>query len=253
MKKIKTRDEITRIIDTLPVSHEFTLSSLHLPLNLNENTFRTVTSRLVNQGKLTRIRPGHYKKTDRFEQYLFVYGSMKKGFQNHVRLINAEYIGEFTTVGKYVMYADISNLFPYVLENEKRSPIHGELYKITNADEFKSIDDLEGMPTYYYRKQISVVSKENKQKISAWIYFRGLKNPTRLRRTNPLSVWKKELAPTVKKERLSAMFSVKRHPKNPPKELEEIFSYGDDGMIHLSQMKKGSCVPFKSFQNITFI
>lgn len=253
MKKIKTGDEITHIIDELPVSKEFTLSSLHLSSSINENTFRTVVSRLVKQGKLTRIRPGRYKKSAQFEQYLFVYGSMKIGFQNHSRLINAEYLGEFTTVGKYVMYADTSNLFPYVIENEKRSSIHGELYKITNADEFKSIDELEGSPTYYYRKQVSVESKEKKQKYSAWIYFRSPTNPTRLRRTNPMSIWEKELAPTVKKQRLSAMFSVKRHSKNSQKDLEEIFRYGDDGMIHLSQMKKGSSIPFKSFQNITFI
>lgn len=253
MKKIKPSDEITQIIDKLPILNEFTLSGLHLPTNINQNTFRTVVSRLVKHGKLTRIRPGHYKKSAQFEQYLFVYGSMKNGFQNHNRLINAEYLGEFTTVGKYVMFADTSELFPYVLENEKRSSIHGELYKITNADEFKSIDELEGSPTYYYRKQVSVESKEKKQKFSAWIYFRSHTNPTRLRRTNPMSVWEKELAPTVKKQRLSAMFSVKHHPKNSPKELNEIFRYGDDEMIHLSQMKKGSCIAFKSFQNITFI
>jgi gamma-glutamylaminecyclotransferase len=212
-------------------------------------TIRSVLARMVNSQTLTRVRSGHYKRSAGYEQYLFVYGSMKKGFSNHERLRDAEYMGAFQTSGRYAMYADTSQMFPYVIEEEKRSPIRGELYKIVSKNDFDAIDHLEGVPDFYTRKQISVTEINGNRKFSAWIYFRSPNNPRRLVRTNPLTSWgdmpsraervkavKKAFSPTTKS--LPKPASVRRNRS---------------GVIRLSKMKKGTVVSFESFDEISFL
>lgn len=191
MKEAKnnTTNIVMNAIMNIPIDNVFTYSDLQLPYAFNDRTVRSILARMVNDQKLTRVRPGHYKHTTGYEQYLFVYGSMKKGFQNHERLQNAEYIGNFKTSGQYTMYADTSKMFPYVIEDEKRFQIYGELYKIVSKKDFEEIDIMEGVPDFYRRKQINVIEVNGNRKFSAWIYFRSVTNPRRLVRINPIKVW----------------------------------------------------------------
>ena len=73
------------------------------------------------------------------KHYLFVYGSMKKDFINHNRLINERFIGNAITKNKYNMYPDSLYLFPYVIENENTHHIKGELYFLRSMFYFESI------------------------------------------------------------------------------------------------------------------
>lgn len=50
-------------------------------------------------------------------EYVFVYGSLRKGFWNHEPYLkNSKFIGKGKTKEKYAMYV---NIIPYVVENEK--------------------------------------------------------------------------------------------------------------------------------------
>lgn len=251
----KTQEKATTIVINavmkMPVGTVFTSSDLKLPYAVNGGTVRSVLARMVNSQKLTRVRTGHYKRSAGYEQYLFVYGSMMRGFQNHGRLGDAEYAGDFQTSGRHAMYADASKMFPYVVEDEKRSRIRGELYKIVSKNDFDAIDHLEGVPDFYFRKQISVTEIDGNRKFSAWIYFRSPHNPRRLVRTNPLISWgdipsraerviaiKKAFSPKAKLPLKQAAASVRRHPGE---------------VVRLSKMKKGTVVSFESFDEISFL
>ncbi len=100
-------------------------------------------------------------------EYIFVYGSLRKGFWNHKHYLkNSKFIGKGKTKEKYAMYADI---IPYVVENEKISHIVGEVYEVDKKT-LERIDYLEGHPNYYFRKKVPIVLETGKE-IKAWMYF----------------------------------------------------------------------------------
>ena len=121
--------------------------------------------------------------------YLFAYGSMKKDFINHDRLINEKFIGNAITKNKYNMYPDSLYLFPYAIEKEKVQHLKGELYLLEN-DNIKNIDRFEGVPDFYYRKLIPVIC--NDVEIKAYIYFRAFSNSNSFENQLPIDSWKKD-------------------------------------------------------------
>lgn len=246
MQKLSTI--ISTRISKMPKSYDFTISSLNISHDYNETSVRSYLAREVNKGALTRIKPGHYKKTELFEQFLFVYGSMKKDFPNHERLKNAQYLGDYHTVSYYTMYADTSKLFPYVVNDEKRYQIQGELYKITDKKDFDTIDVLEGIPDFYIKRQISITN-DTGHKVSAWIYFRSPSNPSVLKREYPMSIWKNEATITQKRIFIDKLFASKPEKKSSIKQV----SSKQSGKIYLADMKKGSKITCNSFDSISFL
>jgi len=103
-------------------------------------------------------------------EIVFVYGTLKRGFSNHVLLLNQKFLGNGVTVDKYVMYA---NGIPYVSDMFKSSEISGELYQVSKSA-LHYMDLLEGHPEWYIRKKTSIkyIDKSgNHKKINAWLYF----------------------------------------------------------------------------------
>ena len=98
------------------------------------------------------------------KHYVFVYGTLRKGFGNHHLLRNAKFIGEGLTKEKYSLYA---TSIPYVVK-EPLIRIKGELYEV---DDFilEELDYLEGHPHFYERELIDVVV--NNKVYKAWMYF----------------------------------------------------------------------------------
>jgi gamma-glutamylcyclotransferase (GGCT)/AIG2-like uncharacterized protein YtfP len=119
--------------------------------------------------------------------YLFVYGSLRRGFPNHFLLEKSIYMGTYSTVDKYHMIGQVSKSFPYVVDKAEfadTNPTHiiGELYDI-EADILKDLDELEGHPDFYTRRSVQVVGEHT---YSAYVYIlensgiiRGLKNNSR--------------------------------------------------------------------------
>lgn len=79
---------------------------------------------------------------------VFVYGSLKKNFQNHALLKEAKFIGNAEISG-YKM----CNLgyFPGIVESDAKDVVKGEIYEIDKDVEAK-LDYLEGIP-HHYRKE----------------------------------------------------------------------------------------------------
>lgn len=92
---------------------------------------------------------------------LFVYGSMRKGMPNNVRLqvADAKYIGAYTTRDPYYMIGLKSKAYPYATEEQLHPSlqppvqIQGELYEISESL-LQSLDVLEGHPDEYMRKPV---------------------------------------------------------------------------------------------------
>jgi gamma-glutamylcyclotransferase (GGCT)/AIG2-like uncharacterized protein YtfP len=124
------------------------------------------------------------------KMYLFVYGSLRRGFPNHFLLEKSIYMGTYSTVDKYYMIGQVSKSFPYVVaeaefEGQPSTHIIGELYDI-DADVLKDLDDLEGHPDFYTRRLVRATDELGNNIYSAYVYIlenpeiiRGLKNNNR--------------------------------------------------------------------------
>ncbi len=97
-------------------------------------------------------------------EYIFVYGTLRKGHRNHRLLENSEFVGYAITKDKYSLFVDG---IPYVVKIPV-SKIKGEVYRI-DKHTLEKLDRLEGHPDFYKRERIDVVI--NDRIIKAWIYF----------------------------------------------------------------------------------
>ena len=109
---------------------------------------------------------------------LFVYGSLRSGFQHAAYQYISRYfhlIGDAKVKGKLYDMGE----YPVALPTTEEKFIIGELYAITNAGEFAyaigQLDDYEGIYTeagetaLYKREPVTVYC--NGQQSSAWIYW----------------------------------------------------------------------------------
>lgn len=100
--------------------------------------------------------------------YIFVYGTLKRGFYNHDLLENAEFVCEAITKEKYPM-VNTEGYFPYLINNKGLGHyIQGEVYKIDEII-LATLDILESYPSHYDRRQIQVVSLGIE--LTAIVYF----------------------------------------------------------------------------------
>lgn len=98
---------------------------------------------------------------------IFVYGTLRKGFGNHMYLEKAEFLGMARTKEKYTMR--VSGIPIPCVSKEPTSHIIGEVYKV-NEIELMNIDSLEGHPNWYKRELVRVVLSSGKE-LEAWMYF----------------------------------------------------------------------------------
>jgi gamma-glutamylaminecyclotransferase len=86
---------------------------------------------------------------------LFVYGTLKRGYPNHRRLMQAgcRYLGTAATTKSFSLWAA---QVPYLVREEIAStPIQGELYEV-EANQLPYLDNFEGHPNWYRRETITV-------------------------------------------------------------------------------------------------
>lgn len=98
--------------------------------------------------------------------FVFVYGTLRKGFGNHSLLRTARFLGPARTRKPYAMYAD---RVPYVVRGEDVTPITGEVYEVNNRT-LRSLDRLEDHPHWYQREPVAVLLEDGSDVI-AWMYF----------------------------------------------------------------------------------
>ncbi len=104
----------------------------------------------------------------RINMYVFVYGTLKRGFSNHYFLEDAKFIAKATTKDKFPM-VNIIQAYPYIINDAGNGHnIEGELYKINEIILVK-LDMLEGYPEHYDRRKITIVVEN--QEYRAIVYF----------------------------------------------------------------------------------
>jgi len=153
--------------------------------DVSKDTIRKYLHRLHDRGLISIEKRGYFKKIEPFNEFLFVYGSLKKGFDNH-NLLNkyAKRVGKASTVGKFAMYEDSFGNYPYLVK-EPITKVMGELYEIKRKELLDKIDDFEGAPEYYQRKKIKV--KTHKGVNLAFVYIR--ENEEIPQEQEPLKIW----------------------------------------------------------------
>jgi len=128
-------------------------------------------------------------------KYLFVYGSLKKGFKNESILKDCTFLSTCSTIEKYEMYPTLDYAFPFlfVSDREIAKNVKGELYKVDD-ELLKKLDIFEGIDyDFYTRKKIYV--NVNNSKVRAFCYITNAIDTviSNIELTpSPLSEWTKE-------------------------------------------------------------
>ncbi|MDD5373121.1 MAG: gamma-glutamylcyclotransferase [Sulfurimonas sp.] len=184
-------EQIKKFIKKLPLHEDFTFKYVreNLP-DFSTDIIRVNLHRLHDNGTITIKDKGTFSREDEyFEVYLFVYGTLKKGFENEHFLNKAKYISKASTVRKFAMYTAKGGEYPYLLKDKPLHNIEGELYKIARRDLLKKIDLFEGSPDYYTRESIEVKSRSFDTNKRAFTYF--YVNKKEHKKKEPITEWKK--------------------------------------------------------------
>lgn len=187
-------DELESKIKTLPIDKVVPFSYLDLK-EISTDTRRKYLHRLHERGVISIVDRGFFKRIKPFNEYLFVYGSLKKGFDNH-RLLDkyAKRVGKASTIRKFGMFEDSFGNYPYLV-SEPIYKIEGELYQISRKELLEEIDEFEGSPDYYQREKIKV--KTHKGVKLAYAYIRADADIPKDQK--PLKVWQNNTEYKVEK------------------------------------------------------
>ena len=180
--------QIKKKLSHFPYKQTISFKELRMQMDreINIDSFRKNLHRLHEQGIITITSRGHFMREEKFETYLFVYGSLKKGFDNHIVLKEANYISKAKTINKFAMYKEENQNYPYIVKNEMIGQnIEGELYQITRKDVLAEIDEFENAPNYFKRTEILI--KTRSQEVRAKTYV--LSNSKSSLNQKPLKCW----------------------------------------------------------------
>lgn len=163
-------NQITKKINKIEINKIVPFSIIDIK-DISIDTKRKVLHRLHDNGIITITSRGYFKREEPFNELLFVYGSLKKGFDNH-NLISkySKRFGKAHTVKKFGMFEDSFGNYPYLI-NQPYEKIQGELYQICRKDLMERIDEFEGAPDYYQREKIEIKSHHGLQR--AFVYIQS--------------------------------------------------------------------------------
>jgi len=190
---IKYIEKIERKIKRLPINTIVPFSKVKTK-DVSTDTLRKILHRLHDKGVITITGRGEFKQIEPFREILFVYGSLKKGFDNHHLLSKyTKRIGKAITVSKFGMFEDSFGNYPYLIPVPQMR-IHGELYEIHRKELLEKIDRFEGYPDYYERKKILV--KTHRGTVRAFVYIQS--HTAMPHGQKPLREWKEDTDYKVK-------------------------------------------------------
>lgn len=189
-------EQIKNFVSTLAYDKDFTFKYVreNLP-NLSASIIRVNLHRLHDSGLITIKSRGVFSRENKcFEAYLFVYGSLKKGFENEHILKKAKYISKARTVRKFAMYESKRGRYPYLLKHQTLNHINGELYKIPRKELLEKIDIFEGSPDYYERETIEVKTRSERFLTNKRVFTYFYTNKKEHKKQQPIKEWKKTKA-----------------------------------------------------------
>jgi gamma-glutamylaminecyclotransferase len=137
-------------------------------------------------GTIQVLIPNFFTNFDQLEKAMkftvFVYGTLQTMMRANFLLETSEFLGECQTQNKYYLSCHENGIPPFLYENEESSVIHGEAYEI-NEETLNNLDELEGHPNRYYRKEIEILL-DDKSIVTCWCYFHPKKNSIHLSEGN---------------------------------------------------------------------
>jgi gamma-glutamylcyclotransferase (GGCT)/AIG2-like uncharacterized protein YtfP len=103
-------------------------------------------------------------------QFVFVYGTLRRGGSNHFRMAGAEFISTGTIMGR--MYR--IDWYPGLLLDDAGDEIFGEIYSV-DADLLAALDIFEGLSAgetqgSEYRRVQTTVVQQNSETLTAWVW-----------------------------------------------------------------------------------
>lgn len=106
---------------------------------------------------------------------VFVYGTLKRGFQNHNKwMTKAKFIENVTTQEKFTLIVGGQHYFPALVKGIKNpNLIKGELFTVDDAG-LKMLDEIEGVgeKNGYIRCITKVNTKNSQKEYNAFIYIK---------------------------------------------------------------------------------
>ena len=189
---LKLKKNLLKLSKKLSDKNVLSYSDIRKELGVDSKKLSKTIKTLHKEGYVTHKGRGKFEfEKERIEVVIFVYGSLKRGFDNNDILKDAQYLCKAETVRSFAMFEETSGNYPYLLKNENKgySKIKGELYKICRKDILKKIDSFEGTPDYYKREKIKVKIKKKKIKLAETYFFTNNIIP---KDQEPIEEWTKD-------------------------------------------------------------
>ena len=92
------------------------------------------------------------------KKYLFIYGSLKRGFSLSFLLKGAEFVSEGYIKGPYKLFFHEGGYPCLISGGFKKSQIKGEIFLIKSQTMMQEIDRVEGHPFEYKREKVPLYS-----------------------------------------------------------------------------------------------
>ena len=185
------KKKILRIITNLSSSEIYTYNQIEKSLNsIKKKLLHEQLIHLHNQGYITIQKDNKFKLKDKKpkKKLVFVYGSLKKNFDNHHIIEKAKYKCKAKTVKRFDMFEENCANYPYLLKRTtvKSHNIKGELYEIYRDDILNELDRFEDAPNYYERHTIKVKIYDGTIKKADAYFMKEHKIP---KNKEPLEEW----------------------------------------------------------------
>lgn len=104
-------------------------------------------------------------------RFVFVYGSLKRGFRLHKLLDGQQFAGPARTAACYRI-VDCGE-YPGLLDSEPGNSIHGEVYKV-DAECLSRLDQAEGVDEgLYERRRVALLPPHDTREVQAWFYLQA--------------------------------------------------------------------------------
>ena len=105
--------------------------------------------------------------------FIFVYGTLMRGGQNHHYLAQQQFIGPACTRPGFTLYS--LGAYPgMVASTDQQHAVNGEIWSVDEPT-LKKLDDLEGVAEQLYARQpISLAPPCAQQTVQTYIYLRDL-------------------------------------------------------------------------------
>lgn len=107
------------------------------------------------------------------KNYVFVYGTLRRGYWNHDLLGLSSFLGEAKTVRKGWLY--VPNSIPFLNFDKNGEQVVGELYAVDD-ETLKDLDSLEGHPDFYRREVEEIEIDGGTLSANIYVYPHDLSN-----------------------------------------------------------------------------